>query len=63
MYRGRVCRNIKYNIMGSIVGTGMMKINNEWVSSVTYIEVCRFSHVPKMFTKPLKDFEKEFELL
>lgn len=60
---GRKCRNIKYNIEETIVGYGLMKINGEWVESVTYKGTCRFTGEEKMYTKQLTDFEKEFELL
>ena len=60
---GRKCRNIKYNIEETIVGYGLMKINGEWIESVTYKGICRFTSEEKMYTKQLSDFEKEFELL
>lgn len=62
-YPGRACRNIKYDMIETIVGYGIMKVNGEWIESVTYKGADRFSGELKMFTKSLVEFENEFELL
>ncbi len=62
-YEGRKCRNIKYNIIETIVGLGLMKVNGEWIESVTYKGKCRFTGKTKMYTKSLTEFENEFELI
>ena len=62
-YEGRACKNIKYGTLETIVGVGKMKVNGEWVDSVTYKGECRFTGKMTMFTKSLVEFENDFELL
>lgn len=62
-YEGRKCRNIKYGIIETIVGLGLMKVNGEWIESVTYKGTCRFTGKMKMYTKSLIEFENEFDLV
>ncbi len=47
-YPGRACRNIKYDMIETIVGFGIMKVNGEWIESVTYKGTDRFSGELKM---------------
>lgn len=61
---GTLVRNIKYGNIETILGTCLMKLeNNEWVDGVIYTGKDRFSNDNKIFVKQTEDFIKEFELL
>lgn len=55
-------KNIKYGTVEHVLHLGIMKINDEWVDSVTYVGKCRNTNRRRVFTKRLEDFLKEFEL-
>lgn len=65
-YEGRVCKNIESGRLYTIVGEGLMKMEDGlWYDSVTYRgENWRLVNKPvTLFTKKKSDFNKEFILM